>query len=232
MSRNLLVIGGASPGGLGEDIALMAYDRGNYGEVRSTSQATYDVRSYAGHILNAEKCRNRGPDLDIVYVAGVNHLGKLGDLSPRLLLEQFKVNVIGFIMMLDAFKIEFENCKVNVVAVVSDSSRIPMRGSIGYASSKAALAHAIKCAARELAPTWRVNGVSPGIIADTPMTAAVDAVVPGLRGWTEEEAQAYERSLIPMGRRVTKEEVSSLVLSTLSGPEFMTGSIIDITGGK
>jgi pteridine reductase len=107
-----------------------------------------------------------------------------------------------------------------------------MRNSIAYCSSKAALVQAVRCAARELAPHVRVNAVSPAIIEHTPMTTNIDAAVQLQRGWSEEEALEYERKLIPMGRRATKEEVAQVVLQTLAGPQFMTGSNIEITGGK
>lgn len=64
------------------------------------------------------------------------------------------------------------------------------------------------------------------------MTEFIDSQVPSLRGWSLEETQAYERSMIPMGRRARKEEIAQVVIQALLGPEFMTGSIIGLTGGK
>ena len=164
----------------------------------------------------------------------------IGQLDKVAVREMFDVSVIGFIRLLDhlyahhvrgvGFQEEARTC--SVVAIVSDSAYTPMRGSIGYASSKAALAHAIRCAARELAPHYRVNGIAPAMVEDTDMTRMVDAIVPELRGWTPEEARAYEQNLIPMGRRATKAEVAQLAVNVLEGPEFLTGAIIPITGGK
>lgn len=176
----------------------------------------------------------------VVYCAGVNHLGMLGSLDRINVLESFSVNVIGFISVLDSL-VQHQGREVaegawiqpcSVLAVVSDSAHTPMRGSIAYASSKAALQHAIRCAARELAPYWRVNGISPSVVDDTPMTNRIDEIVPALRGWSEEDAMRYELSLIPMGRRALKSEVAELAVSILEGPEFLTGAIIPITGGK
>jgi NAD(P)-dependent dehydrogenase (short-subunit alcohol dehydrogenase family) len=64
------------------------------------------------------------------------------------------------------------------------------------------------------------------------MTDRLDDEIPAMRGWTTDEALSYERSLIPMERRCTKAEVAQLVLSVLDGPEYLTGAIIPITGGK
>jgi NAD(P)-dependent dehydrogenase (short-subunit alcohol dehydrogenase family) len=107
-----------------------------------------------------------------------------------------------------------------------------MRGSLMYNSSKAALAFSIRNMARELAPNTVVVGVAPCIIEDTPMTEYIDETVPVFRGWTPEKAREYERSNIPLGRRLTKDEVAQTMLFALNGPEALTGSILNITGGR
>lgn len=235
MRKNLLVIGGKQ--GIGEMITTAAkagHPGLEYEDVWAVSHDEVDVRQWDQLHALAVACDGLGDsELHIAYCAGINILGKIGELSCADVMEHYRVNVAGFIGVLDAFKMVMPNRKgVSITAIVSDSSRVPMRGSIMYASSKAAMVHAIRCAARELAPAWRVNGVSPGVVADTPMTDMVDEIVPKLRGWTLEEAQAYERSMIPMGRRARKDEVAAAVLWSLNGPEFMTGSIIDVAGGK
>lgn len=231
--RSLVIIGGRQ--GIGKEVWRLAEDEHNdhWRYFIPTSESEVDVTDISrlehfAHTLWDTGHRN----LDVVYCAGINRLGKIGELSGEELMRHYAVNVAGFIMTLNAIKQTHGESRVNVTAIVSDSSRVPMRGSVMYASSKAALAHAVRCAARELAPAWRVNGISPGVVADTPMTAYIDEVVPPLRGWTLDEAQAYERSLIPMGRRAQKSEVAEAALWATRGPEFMTGSIIDVAGGK
>lgn len=229
--RALLVIGGKQ--GIGEEVVKQACEQDDHwSRVFAVDQKVIDVRDQRHCRDAAYELAMGSQHLDIAFCAGINKLGAIGDLDSEDVMEHYRVNVGGFINVLDAFKRCYGHRQVNVTAIVSDSSRIPMRGSIMYASSKAALAHAIRCAARELAPNWRVNGVSPGVVDDTPMTEMVDEIVPALRGWTLEEAQSYERSLVPMGRRAYKSEVAEAVLWSLRGPEFMTGSIIDVTGGK
>lgn len=168
----------------------------------------------------------------IVYCAGVNHLMPIGDIGNSDLEQIFDVNVMGFIRVLNAACAPGKERPTSVLAIVSDSATVPMRHSIAYASSKAALAHAIRCAARELAPDTRVNGISPSIVDCTPMTDDMDLLVPRMRGWTPEEARAYETSLVPMGRRCTKAEVAGLACSILAGPNFMTGAVVPLSGGK
>lgn len=231
--RSLVIIGGRQ--GIGKEVWRMGEDehRDHWRYFIPTSEREVDVMDVPRLEEFAQTLWETGhKNVDLIYCAGINSLGKIGELNGEELMRHYAVNVAGFIMTLNAFKITHGGSRVNVTAIVSDSSRVPMRGSIMYASSKAALAHAVRCAARELAPTWRVNGISPGVVADTPMTDYIDEVVPTLRGWTLEEAQSYERSMIPMGRRADKAEVAEAALWATRGPEFMTGSIIDIAGGK
>jgi NAD(P)-dependent dehydrogenase (short-subunit alcohol dehydrogenase family) len=220
-----LVIGGNS--GIG---AQIAYDLRVQGDIVLTPDILdLDVRTRHGarFYLESEIPFNR-----IVYSAGVNELMPLGKINSQDLMLIYEVNVIGFILLLDAVAALSHSYTRSVVAIVSDSATVAMRHSIAYASSKAALAHAIRCGARELAPWCRVNGVSPSMVEDTPMTEHVNEQVQQQRGWTAEKALEYEMSLIPMGRRCTKEEVSRLVRNVLDGPDFLTGAIIPITGGK
>ena len=66
------------------------------------------------------------------------------------------------------------------------------------------------------------------------MTAYIDRTVPQFRNWSEEQIEEYANKVadIPIGRRLTKEEVADTLLFALEGPDGLTGSIIEITGGK
>ncbi len=178
--------------------------------------------------------REHGPFDEIVYCAAINSLTWIEDIHYSDLMTTYGVNVFGLVEIV-ARHVEFfvgSEQPLRVVALVSDASRTPMRGSLLYGSSKTALIGVIRNMARELAPTTVVVGVSPGIIADTPMTEYIDETVPVFRGWSPEHAKQYETAAIPLGRRTTKREVSRTVLFALDGPESLTGSIIEITGGK
>lgn len=241
--RRTLVIG-ANPDNIGEAIAsrLFISDLG-VERVATPTIDELDVRSYG----SIKRWFERYPEAffnKVVYSAGINNLGMIGDLSNVDVPGMFDVNVVGFIRVLDCLvehnwnhhgfgpTDDFPNEAASVLAIVSDSAHTAMRGSIGYASSKAALAHAVRCAARELAPCYRVNGISPSMVEGTPMTKDMDERIPALRGWTEKKTRDYEMSLVPMGRRVTTREVADLAVSMLDGPDFLTGSVVTLAGGK
>lgn len=231
-SRDLWIIGGGE-GSLADEF-LLRQPVDKYDAILHTDKAEADVTNwreidkYIDYFMEWQAACDQ---VDIAYFAGVNRLGPIGELDYNVVDHHFDVNVMGFIGLLNAVQAS-ELKRANIVAVVSDASRTAMRTSIAYCASKAALAHAVRCGARELAPKHRVNGVSPSVIAGTPMTAYVDMEVQRLRGWTHKEALEYEGSLVPMRTRVTKQEVTEVITTTLDGPWFQTGSIIDITGGK
>lgn len=173
-----------------------------------------------------------GPYDGVVYAAAINRLSWVKDITPALLEHVYMVNVFGFIHVVATHTRIYPNHPTRYVTVVSDSARTPMRGSLLYGSSKTALTAVIRNMARELAPKQTVVGVSPTVVADTPMSDYIDGAVPEFRGWSPEQAAAYEQSNIPLGRRLDKEEVSETMLFALEGPDGLTGSIIEITGGK
>lgn len=206
----------------------LAYDRVvGYGSMEMDVRSMYDVHDRVEHDGNT-----RGWPTDIIYSAGVNSLAMIGELQSNKVHDQFSVNALGLIWLADALKnLLPEGHRLNIVAICSNAAETPMRGSIAYCASKAAEVMAVRCIAREMAPLWRINGVSPSTVDGTPMTDYIDATVPALRGWTREEARAYEMKGNPMGRRATVSETVDLIFNVLRGPEFMTGSIIKLTGG-
>jgi NAD(P)-dependent dehydrogenase (short-subunit alcohol dehydrogenase family) len=232
-----LVIGGHA--GIGKRFVEM--DKGIDGDIDGTwwvpSIDQLDVTNEADFSNWFVKSLRVDPIMHInrvVYCAGANMPAMLGNIDIDDVRQIFSVNVIGFINLMDClirFNRTYEPC--SVVAIVSDAATVAMRGSISYCSSKAALAHAVRCAAREVAGHgWRVNGISPGVVEDTPMTNYLDAVIPSMRGWTEAEARKYELSMVPAGRRCTMEEVAQLMKAVLDGPEFLNGAVIPLSGAK
>jgi NAD(P)-dependent dehydrogenase (short-subunit alcohol dehydrogenase family) len=173
-----------------------------------------------------------GPFDEIVYCAAVNELTWIRDIARTDLERAYGVNVFGLVEVVARHREWFGERPLKVVAIVSDASRVAMRGSLLYGSSKTALVGVLKNMARELAPSTIVVGVSPGVIEGTPMTDYIDKAVPIFRGWSPEQAAQYETSAIPLGRRTTKREVAQVMLFALDGPDALTGSIIEITGGK
>lgn len=226
---NYWVIGGDS--GIGQKVAYdLVIQNGREGWVHATGREV-DVRSTDAIYDFMSTFEPHAKEIRVVYSAGINQLGWIKDtVTAEQMLEQYEVNVVGFVRMLRAVSHLYERGRV--VAISSDAGIRPLRTSIGYCASKAALDMAVKVAAREMAPAWQINAVAPGIIGHTPMTDSVDEQVGHLRGWSSDFALKYERSQIPAGRRGTKEEISKVVRAVLDGPEYLTGAIIPVNGGR
>lgn len=87
-----------------------------------------------------------------------------------------------------------------------------------YVASKAGLVALTRALARDLAPEIRVNAVAPGAIL-----------------WPEDatgEQRAAALRRIPLGRKGEPEDVAKAVLFCVEGPDFLTGQVIAVDGGR
>lgn len=236
-----LIIGGKSEGGIGEGCASWFQVDPRY---RNTKwlipyQEEFDVSdeiNIYNYLEGVQKTGSiKGFDY-ILYAAGLNELSWADEESISQMTRIYKVNVFGFIATLGVHRHLWPDKEFSAVAISSDAATNPMRGSVTYCSSKAALDMAVRTLAREWnngdEPEVRVNAVSPGMVDDTPMSRYIEKTVPSFRGWTKEHALAYERSMQPMGRRCSVSEVAQLVADVLHGPRYLNGAIIPLTGAK
>jgi pteridine reductase len=93
----------------------------------------------------------------------------------------------------------------------------PGSDHFAYTIAKAGLAAMTRSLAIDLAPAIRVNGLALGAILPPP--EATDPEAPPPPG-------------APTGRWATLEETTSALLFLLSGPDFMTGEILHLDGGR
>jgi NAD(P)-dependent dehydrogenase (short-subunit alcohol dehydrogenase family) len=120
---------------------------------------------------------------------------------------------------------------LRMVAISSQTYRVPQRNTSVYCASKAALTHFMRVIAREKSGIgWIVNTLAPGKIVDTVMSDMTDAQVLAQRGWTHDEAERYALSLIPAGRFTSREEVAEAVVWLLLAPPYINGATIDMMG--
>jgi NAD(P)-dependent dehydrogenase (short-subunit alcohol dehydrogenase family) len=225
----VLIVGGTS--GIGEEVSrvLQKSHRWDLNQFIPSSDFM-DVTSRH----SVEKfIETYGPFNYIVYSAGTNHLTWMNDPTVTFHAEDaFDVNCAGWIQVISEHVRQYPESPLSAVAVSSDAARIPMRGSVAYCASKAALDMAVRVMARELAPLHRINAVAPGMVDGTPMTEYIDSTIPQFRGWTPDQARNYERQNVPTKRRATVTEVAETIVWILMGPAQMTGSIIEINGGR
>lgn len=111
----------------------------------------------------------------------------------------------------------------SIVSTASISGTRPAAGEGPYAASKAAVAALTASAALELAPSIRVNSVSPGMIR-TAMTAPMFEFLPS-------QVERFETGT-PVGRIGEPEDIADVVVFLCSDlARFITGQNIVVDGG-
>jgi len=108
-----------------------------------------------------------------------------------------------------------------VVNVISNASHVPMTNSVCYNASKGALHIATLAMGREIGKTHGITvfGVSPNKMGGTQMSAYIEGAVPRLRGWTPEQAAAYQAAALPVGEATPPGVVADFIAYLLSSPE-------------
>jgi pteridine reductase len=106
----------------------------------------------------------------------------------------------------------------SIVLMVDIGGRIPWKGFLHYNVSKAGVDMLVRGLALELAPAIRVNGVAPGVVL--------------YLDWYLEEKRRAHIARIPLGRAGTPEDVADTVHFLLAGPDFVTGHIVNVDGGR
>jgi NAD(P)-dependent dehydrogenase (short-subunit alcohol dehydrogenase family) len=166
------------------------------------------------------------PVAALVHNAAVQHLGGVGELSPELWLDSFRVNVLAADVLVGAARAGLEAAHGSVVVVGSVHGRATTPGITAYATSKAALEGWVRAAALDLAPSIRVNAVVPGAI-DTPKLRE------GFARWgaDAEGRMAVLEERTPLGRIGNAREVASGVAFLVSDGGFVTGATLVVDGG-
>lgn len=227
--KSVLVIGGSTPNSIGSAIAERLRWMGHKAFAPGPeflNVVTHDSAQIERTI------RTYGLPDAVVYSVGVNEL----EWSYKLERESFErlmtVNVWGFVNVLQA--LQSTKVPYSVLAVTSDAAVRPMRTSMAYCASKAALNQVIRVASREMAfEGWRINGIAPGKVEGTEMTRYVDETVLQLRAWTKEHAEAYELASSPIGRKLWPAEIAAAACDILlSDAAGWTGDIISVNGGR
>jgi 3-oxoacyl-[acyl-carrier protein] reductase len=171
--------------------------------------------------------RRMEPVQFLVYCAGDNYLDWSDRIDPQAMLDIYDVNCVGLIRTIRA-------CPnlVKVVVIGSDAAWRPMRTSIAYNASKAALHAAVQCIARERASDdFVINVVAPGLISGTDMTQYVYGRTEQLR--PDVDIHSYMQDQIPIGRMGEPYEVAEVVRSLLAlETPYLNGAIIAMNGAR
>ena len=164
---------------------------------------------------------------------GVNEIRPFDELTEDFLRDLMAANYETPVFMTQAF-LRWFNIPATVINIVSDAAWRPMRHSLAYNCSKAALDMASKQMARELTKprSLSVIGIRPGKMKDTGMSRYIDHRVEEVRGWTPEQASEYFRMNSVTGLELSPNDVAMLVYAIAVSPisANMSGACLDLVG--
>lgn len=161
----------------------------------------------------------------LINNAAINSVVAFSELSTGRIQHTMDVNVIGPVMLTKHLLNNGALRGGSVVCnVVSEASWKPMRTSLAYCTSKAALDMATQCMARELSKPHNicVFGVYPGLIHDTSMTDEVVNRVRRVRGMDRRQFMDYwEASSSVTGIPHTAKSVAKFIYDATVNPFVM-----------
>jgi len=131
--------------------------------------------------------------------------------------EHLAVNLTAPFLLSQAFARRRDGRPGAIVNLLDWRALRPGADHIAYTISKAGLAALTRSLAQALAPSIRVNGLALGAILPPP-EAADDDLPPSARS--------------PLGRWGTVQETCDALLFLLAGPDFITGEILHLDGGR
>lgn len=164
--------------------------------------------------------------LDILFNNAGNPLQRssIADCPTDLWMEAFSVNVhSAFLVTRRAIPHLKAGGNGSIVNNLSLSVQTGGSGGAGpYAAAKGALQVFTRTLSRELAPVVRANAIMPGVVETRHHEIFT----------TAEKMDDYRRQT-PLGRNSQAEEIAQAVLYLASdASRFVTGSIIDLNGGR
>ena len=177
--------------------------------------------SVAGAVVEATVSRFGRLDVLVNNAGGAASMPFL-ETTAQELDEVFHFNVAAsFELTQRAVPHLLESERACVINISSRMDRLVARGLLTYGTVKAAASHMTRLLAAELAPSIRVNGIAPGVVATEGVEAALD-----------EPTRRHILDATPLHRLATVDDVANVAvwLASLES-SYITGKIIELDGG-
>jgi NAD(P)-dependent dehydrogenase (short-subunit alcohol dehydrogenase family) len=158
-----------------------------------------------------------GPLDILVNNASTFQYDDLESLQPETFERTLRVNALAPLILSREFASQVPETGGVIVNLLDQKLANPNPDYLSYTTSKHALAGLTRSLSMGLAPSIRVNGISPGLTLPSPH--ASQAAFEEMHGTT------------PLERGSTPEDVASAVLF-LVGAKTVTGEVIHVDGGE
>jgi NAD(P)-dependent dehydrogenase (short-subunit alcohol dehydrogenase family) len=233
--RTVLITGSARR--LGREIALMIADAGadviiHHGHSHSEAEATAsEIRSkgrqayiIAGDLNDQQQAADLIPQANalapidiLINNAAIFEPAKFQDTSLDTWQRHFNINLTAPFLISQMFANSLPPDKQGRIINILDWRALrPGYDHFPYTISKAALASMTKAMALALAPRIIVNGLALGAILPPADGESIDGLIKN----------------VPLRRWAMLDEVGEAILFLLTGPEYITGEIIHVDGGR
>lgn len=167
----------------------------------------------------------------LINCAGINGINWLKDLELGMWDDVMNVNARAIFLMSKFLLGKLRTGPGTIVNIVSNASHMPMTNSLAYNASKGAAHIMTLQLARELSKTYGITvfGVSPNKMAGTRMSRYIDGAVPAMRGWSQQQADAYQKAGLLAGEETDPRVVAEFIAFLLQDKQhhkYLTGCII------
>ncbi len=256
VDKHIVITGGASGIGLAsareflrEKSRVTVLDCGEASHELAAETDSHQVRHLRVDITDFEavKAAEKQAFADFGPVDGVIHCAAIGsgkfgfpftNLEPSDWGQTLQVDIMGMVHVAHAFAPRMRERKTGAFVFLSSiAGQIGSQTDPPYSAAKAANINFAQCMAKDLAPhNVRVNTICPGMV-QTPLNRSVwqawhDQQPPESRLSYEDWAGTKVRSMVPLGRWQTPEDVAAMVVFlTSERARNITGQTINVDGG-
>lgn len=227
--KTALIIGGSS--GIGNELVQILQSKGNqvfYSYFTNENNQLKDLENVHPFPLDVTSDELNLPELpDVIdyfaYLPGSVNLKPFKSIKEQHLLEDYKLQIIGFHKVFNAIQKQLKNSEqasVVTVSSVAASTGFPYHGVVS--ATKGAIEGLTKALSAEYAPKIRFNTVAPSL-TNTPLTKRL------LNSDAKIEANAERHPLKAVGEAKDIANALSFLLSEES--KWMTGQVLHVDGG-
>ncbi len=224
--KNYLIIGGSS--GIGEALSLLLEKE--HSQVFSSynqnvKKDTENIRYFKLNVLEDLPDFSFLPQTlnGVVYCPGSIKLRPFHRIKPADFLQDYNLQVVGAIKILQAVLPRLKNAKsasVLLFSTVAVQTGFPFHTQV--ASSKGAVEGLMRSLAADLAPRIRVNCIAPSL-TDTPLASSL------LNSDSKKESNAQRHPLKRIGQANDIANAANFLLSDNSS--WITGQVFSVDGG-
>jgi NAD(P)-dependent dehydrogenase (short-subunit alcohol dehydrogenase family) len=157
-----------------------------------------------------------------INFSGIDTASAIADVTQDVLQQSANVHFVGTTLFIKHMAARMTEGG-SIITTSSQTAILAPPGLAAYAGSKSGADHVVRIAAVEYGPQQiRVNAIAPGFTPSA-MTAGY-LTVPTIE-------PAFLRE-IPLGRLPTAEDMANAALWLASDEAFITGQIVDLSGGQ